>query len=62
MRRKSKSQTLEDFDGLINAALNNLMNLERLYKNGDIVKKREIIGSIYPENFTLDGLEFELPN
>jgi hypothetical protein len=31
------------------------MNLERLYKSGDIVKKREIIGSIYPENLTIDG-------
>jgi hypothetical protein len=32
------------------------MNIERLYKNGDIVKKREIIGSMYPENLTIDGL------
>jgi len=51
----SSSQTPVDFDGLLNTGLQNLMNLERLYKNGDIVKKREIIGSIYPENLTIDG-------
>lgn len=49
------SQTPVDFDGLLKTGLQNLMNLERLYKNGDIVKKREIIGSMYPENLTIDG-------
>lgn len=44
-----------DFDGLLNTGLKNLMNIERLYKKGDIVKKREIIGSMYPENLTIDG-------
>lgn len=49
------SQTPVDFDGLLSEGLQNLMNLEQLYKNGDIVKKREIIGSMYPENLTIDG-------
>lgn len=49
------SQAPLDFDRLLNAGLQNLMNLEQLYKNGDIVKKREIIGSMYPENLTIDG-------
>lgn len=47
----NSSQTPVDFDGLLNAGLQNLMNLEQLHKNGDIVKKREIIGSIYPRKF-----------
>ena len=51
----NSAQTPVDFDGLLNTGLQNLMNLERLYKNGDMVKKREIIGSIYPENLTIDG-------
>jgi site-specific DNA recombinase len=50
----SSTQAPVDFDGLLNAGLQNLINLEQLYKNGDIVKKREIIGSMYPENLTID--------
>jgi site-specific DNA recombinase len=51
----NSTQTPVDFEGLLNTGLQNLMNIERLYKNGDIVKKREIIGSMYPENLTIDG-------
>ncbi|WP_207515447.1 recombinase family protein [Longitalea luteola] len=51
----NSTQAPVDFDGLLNAGLQNLMNLEQLYKNGDIIKKREIIGSMYPENLTIDG-------
>ncbi|MCS3801552.1 hypothetical protein [Niastella sp. OAS944] len=34
----NSTQTPVDFDGLLNAGLQNLMNLEQLYKDGDIIK------------------------
>lgn len=36
-------------------AVNVLLNLDLLYKNGGIALKREIIGSIFPEKLSFDG-------
>src|SRR5436190_24028040 len=41
---------------LLNKGLNNLLKLDYLYDTVDIERKREIIGSIYPEKLTFDGL------
>lgn len=55
------SQNHVDIDGLLNTGIKNLINLEDLYKNGDITKKREIISSIYPEKLTFDGFSYRTP-
>ena len=41
---------------LLNKGLNNLLKLDYLYDTVDIERKREVIGSIYPEKLTFDGL------
>ncbi|TKC57150.1 recombinase family protein [Pedobacter hiemivivus] len=38
-------------------AVNVLLNLDLLYKNGTVAIKREIIGSIFPEKLSFDGTQ-----
>ena len=38
-------------------AVNVLLNLDLLYKNGNITLKREIIGSMFPEKLSFDGMQ-----
>ena len=52
------SQNQVDIDGLLSSGIKSLINLENLYAEGDIVKKREIIGSIYPGKLTFDGFSY----
>lgn len=42
-------------DQLLNRGLDNLLKLDYIYETGDIEKKREVIGSMYPEKLTFDG-------
>ena len=44
-----------DFNDLLNKGVNNLLKLDYIYETGDSEKKREIIGSMYPEKMTFDG-------
>ena len=46
-----------DVENLLGKALNNLENLDLLYLNADIKAKREIIGSMFPEKWSFDGIE-----
>src|SRR6185312_5241334 len=39
-------------------AVSNLAHLDELYKEGDVKRKRVIIGSIYPEKLTFDGFQY----
>lgn len=39
-------------------ALNSLVRLDKLYEQADVQKKREIIGSIYPEKLVFDGINY----
>lgn len=41
---------------LLDKALNGLTKLDRLYAEADTKRKREIIGSMYPEKLTFDGM------
>ena len=43
---------------LLDKALNNLTRLDTLYEESDTKRKREIIGSIYPEKMTFDGIGY----
>jgi hypothetical protein len=42
-------------EGIVKRGLNNLMRLNECFENGTIKEKREIVGSIFPENLTFDG-------
>lgn len=45
----------QDMPGLLDAGIDNLLKLDYIYQDGEIEKKREIIGSMYPEKLTFDG-------
>ena len=42
---------------LLEKALKNLSGLDLLYENGNIEEKRKILGSIFPEKLTFDGVQ-----
>lgn len=44
-----------NIDGLLSEGIANTFRLDSIYDNGDIIKKREVIGSMYPEKLTFDG-------
>lgn len=44
-----------DIDDLLDKGVNNLLKLDYIYENGDVERKREVIGSMYPEKLTFDG-------
>jgi site-specific DNA recombinase len=52
------NQNFVDIEALLRTGTMTLLNLEKLYLEGDIIKKREIIGSIYPEKLTFDGFNY----
>jgi site-specific DNA recombinase len=45
---------------ILSTGIDSLINLQNLYKDGNIVKKREIIGSIYPEKLTFNGFSYRI--
>lgn len=53
----SKSIISINIEALIYKAVENLEKLELLYLNADIKAKRQIIGSIFPEKWTFDGMK-----
>lgn len=48
----------ENIEHLWYKAISNISNLDSLYKNGSIAQKRKIIGSVFPEKLTFDGIRF----
>ena len=48
-------------DKLIDKAVSTLSNLDILYSEVDVTRKREIISSIYPEKLSFDGLQYRTP-
>src|SRR5579863_10398951 len=47
-----------NIEPLLEKAVSNLAHLDILYKEGDVRRKRMIIGSIYPEKLTFDGFQY----
>ena len=47
-----------DIEGSINKAISNLSRLDLIYRGADNSKKREMIGSIYPEKLCFDGISY----
>lgn len=45
----------------LNKALDIVQNISRLYIDGDIEKKRTLIGSIFPEKLEFDGTQYRIP-
>lgn len=52
------SSRLKSIDDLLQQSFENLLQLDSLYINGDVEAKRNIIGSIFPENLTFDGMNY----
>ena len=52
------SNTHKGIDALLQKAMNNLCKLDTLYEQGTIGQKRQIIGSIFPENLIFDGFQY----
>jgi hypothetical protein len=48
-----------DIEDLMGRGLNNLISLGSAYENATLVEARELIGLIYPENFTFRGSTFQ---
>jgi len=46
--------TNKNIDKLLKSSINKLFRLITLYENGTLKHKREIIGSMYPENLTFN--------
>ncbi len=46
----------DNIDKLLYTAIDNLSKLDVLYEKGGIAEKRDIIGSMYPEKMTFDGI------
>ncbi len=49
------SSSTVKIDGLLKQVIGNLSNLNQLFDNADVMKKRKIIGSIFPEKLVFDG-------
>lgn len=45
-------------DKLIEKAVSTLSHLDIIYTEADVTRKREIIGSIYPEKLSFDGFQY----
>ena len=52
------SRVSTNIEPLLEKAVSNLAHLDELYKEGDVKRKRVIIGSIYPEKLTFDGFRY----
>ena len=48
----------KDIEDLLKVGVENLLKLNDYYDNGNWSESRDLIGSIYPENFTISENEF----
>lgn len=54
----SATDAPKSIDSLLNKAIDNLGNLDKLYERGTVKQQRQIISSIYPEKLTFDGFHY----
>lgn len=52
------SKNTNNIESLLDKAVTSLVRLEELYTDGDVKKKRQIIGSIFPEKLVFNGLNY----
>lgn len=55
---EASSKSVSSIEMLINKSIQTLAGLENLYVQSDTEKRRQIIGSIYPEKLVFDGFRF----
>ncbi len=48
----------KNIEPLWDRVISNISRLDSLYENGNVIQKRKIIGSIFPEKLTFDGSQF----
>ena len=53
------SNSSEDVEGLLNQGIERLIGLNFAYENTSLGEARELIGLIYPENFTFSGMQIQ---
>jgi site-specific DNA recombinase len=62
-RLEIKLNTISDdkqsIEGLLNTGIDRLMQLNLAYSNANLAEARELIGLIYPENFTFRNNQFQ---
>ncbi len=51
-------KTIENISELLDKAIKTIQRIDCLYMDGDMKKKRQIIGSIYPEKIVFDGINY----
>ncbi len=54
-RQLAEISTIFDYQPVLDKALNILDQLDKIYKEADIILKREIIGSMFPEKLEFNG-------
>ncbi len=54
----TNASTTIGIDKLIDKAVSNLSQLDIIYTDANVITKREIIGSIYPEKLSFDGFQY----
>lgn len=54
----TNATTTISIDKLIDKAVSTLSHLDVIYTEANIIRKREIIGSIYPEKLSFDGMQY----
>ena len=45
-----------NIEPLLSKGIQNLLKIDFIYESGDIIQKREVIGSMFPEKMTFDGV------
>ena len=45
-------------EGIVQRGMKNLISMEQLYENGSTKERRDIVGSIFPENLTFTGFAY----
>lgn len=56
VRLSASNDELTNIEPLLNKGLNNLLKLDFAYESAEIGKKREVIGSMFPEKLIFDGV------
>jgi site-specific DNA recombinase len=54
----SSSKDTTDVEPLLNKAISNISQLDVLYEKGSVTQRRNIIGSMFPEKLTFDGIQY----
>ena len=58
----NKAKSLKTIEGLLDIVILRYLNIQLHYKSANIIKKRKLIGSMYPKNLCFDGREYQTPH